>query len=183
MFPRAQAQPCCAWAQALVDQVRSSAYPEISGSEISVRSLNSASDYFQARFEWRRFFTGRRMRYVILFNPRLLSLNAPEPGAQAIVAHELAHIARYRSGNRLRLLGLARLLAAGPRARFERGADREAIRRGFGPGLKEYRLWLYKNVPPTAIPGKLRDYLSPDEIEAILLLGLNPPGGGRGPVE
>ncbi len=162
-------QQCCAWAREIVDEVRASAYPELAGAGIAVYSLASRSDFFQARVEWRSFLCRRRLAYVILANPRLLSEGAPPDGMRAIVAHELAHVRYYRRGSRVRLTGLIRLLSPGWRARFERDADREAIRRGFGPGLKLYRQWLYQNVPPRKLPGKLRDYLSPDEIDRSML--------------
>ena len=54
-------------------------------------------------------------------------------------------------------------------ARFERAMDREAIRHGYASGLKEYRQWLYAHVPADKLKEKLRDYLSPDEIDAVFL--------------
>ena len=53
-------------------------------------------------------------------------------------------------------------------ARFERAADLEAVRRGYGAGLKEYRRWLYQNIPPKNLHTKKRDYFSPEEIDLIL---------------
>jgi hypothetical protein len=70
--------------------------------------------------------------------------------------------------NRVRLLGLARLASKGFTARFERWADLVAIARGYGEGLKEYRRWLYQNVPARNLKEKKRDYFSPEEIDAIL---------------
>ena len=105
------------------------------------------------------------MRYEILVNPRLLLLQAPPDGVRAIAAHELAHVLYYKNNSRLRLLGMVRMLSFRWRSRFERDADREAIRRGFGPGLKAYRKWLYQNIPSDRVPEKMRDYLSPEEID------------------
>ena len=53
-------------------------------------------------------------------------------------------------------------------ARFERAMDREAIRRGYASGLKEYRQWLYTHVPADKLKAKLRDYSSPAEIDAAV---------------
>ena len=90
-----------------------------------------------------------------------------EGARRAIVAHELAHLAYYAKGNRLHLLGLWRFADKGFRERFEKRADVDALRRGYGQGLKEYRIWLYEHVPPSALMEKKRDYLSPDEIDAL----------------
>jgi len=148
--------------------VRAASYPEIAARDLDVKRLVSESDYFNARFSIGRMITCRRMRYSILANERLATLDAPAEGVRAIVAHELAHVAYYRSGPRVRLLGLVRLVNPAARARFERAADREAIRRGYGPGLKAYRVWLYGHIPKDKVSAKKRDYLTPDEIDAIL---------------
>ena len=161
-------QDCCVWAQAAIDDVRNAAYPELARTKISVRPLCSPSDYMRARFSLERYFLARRMEYFILVNPRLMLLQAPPDVIRAIAAHELAHISYYRRGNRWQLLGMIRMLSAQWRSRFERTADGEAIRRGFGAGLKEYRRWLYVNIPSAKLPEKMRDYLSPEEIDAFM---------------
>jgi hypothetical protein len=71
-------------------------------------------------------------------------------------------------GNRIRLFRLVRLLSSRYTVRFERRADLEAIRRGFGAGLIDYRSWVYNNIPPSKIEQKKRNYFSPQEITAIL---------------
>jgi hypothetical protein len=76
-------------------------------------------------------------------------------------------LAYYAKCNRLHLLGLWRLAGEGFRERFEKRADVEALRRGYAQGLKQYRIWLYEHVPPSALMEKKRDYLSPDEIGAL----------------
>jgi len=53
-------------------------------------------------------------------------------------------------------------------AEFERWADLKAISLGYGEGLKEYRRWLYSNVPASKLAEKRRNYFSPDEIDAIV---------------
>lgn len=60
-------------------------------------------------------------------------------------------------------------------ASFERKADLEAIRRGYGPGLIEYRNWLYGKVPDKDLKKKMRNYFSPDEIALLIdVLKSNP---------
>jgi hypothetical protein len=38
----------------------------------------------------------------------------------------------------------------------------------YARGLMQYRVWLYRHVPARALAEKKRDYLSPEEIEAVL---------------
>ena len=104
---------------------------------------------------------------MIRVNSGATLLTAPEGARRAIVAHELAHLAYYAKGNRLHLLGLLRFPRKGFRERFEKRADVEALRRGYAQGLKQYRIWLYEHVPPSALLEKRRDYFSPDEIDAL----------------
>ena len=83
------------------------------------------------------------------------------------MAHELAHVVSLSRGNRIRRLGLIRLISERYTVKFERGADLEAIHRGYGDGLKAYRTWVYNHIPPDKLQQKLRTYFSPEEITAI----------------
>lgn len=137
------------------------AFPELEGVPIQIKALRSDSDYFQARFSISRFLTFRPMRYV-LYQRDTPGLS--EAGREAILAHELAHIAYYRARRRVQLISLAALVSERKQAKFEKAADMEAIRRGYGAGLAEYRNWLYRHVPAPAAAKKRRVYLTPEEI-------------------
>ncbi|HJZ97285.1 MAG TPA: hypothetical protein VKE70_12325 [Candidatus Solibacter sp.] len=155
------------WAERLVHEVRSSSFPELLDRDIRVRQFAGSSDYFQARFGIWRFLTLSRMHYVIRVNSAAALISGPEEGKRAIIAHELAHVAYSANGNRLRLLGLIRLASPGFRERFEKRADVEALRRGYAQGLRQYRIWLYQHVSAGVLNEKRRDYLTPEEIDAI----------------
>ena len=151
----------------LVKEIQAAAYPELAGAQLEVKPFHSSTDYFQARFAGGRLLTARRMSYQIYVNPLVYERGCPETAVRAIIAHELAHVAFYRRRKRLQLLSLARLVNDGANLRFERGADLEAIARGYGAGLREYREWLYRNIPAEGIKVKQRDYFTPAEIDAI----------------
>ncbi|HST23958.1 MAG TPA: hypothetical protein VLR90_22825 [Blastocatellia bacterium] len=152
----------------LMDEIKAASYPELRGADIQVKFFESRSDYFRARFAVPQFLTGRKMRYIVFVNADVFTRQAPEEGVRAILAHELAHVLYFRQRNRLRLLGLVRLTSKGFTSRFERWADLQAIARGYGEGLKEYRKWLYQNIPAKNMREKKRDYFSPEEIDAIV---------------
>ncbi len=154
----------------LVDELIGASYPELRGVEIQIRLFHDDTDFFRTRFGIPQFLFGRRMRYLIRINPKVCSLQTPEAGVRAILAHELAHVLYLKNRNRAQLLGLARLISKGFTARFERWTDLQAISLGYGEGLKEYRQWLYQHVPQQKLPAKLRNYFSPEEIDAILSL-------------
>jgi hypothetical protein len=153
----------------IVEEIRANSYPELKGLEIEIKLFDSKSDYFRTRFTFTSFLFGRNLRYVLRVNRNVFSHNAPEDGLRAIVAHELGHIAYFKSKNRVRHLCLIRLATKGFTARFERRTDLKAIAQGFGEGLKSYRQWLYGQIPSNKLEEKKRNYFSPEEIDAILL--------------
>ena len=111
--------------------------------------------------------TPMRMRYFVDVNPALFQEQAPSDGFCAILAHELVHVVSLSRGNRIRRLGLVRLLSKGQIRKFERRTDLEAIHRGYADGLKSYREWVYGHIPPSKLQEKQRNYFSPEEIDAI----------------
>lgn len=151
----------------VIQKVRRSSFPELAHIDLRVRVFRSQSDYFRTRFSLSRFLFLMPMRYFVDVNPDLLQRQAPSDGTCAIVAHELAHVLSLSHGNRIRRLGLIRLISEPYTMKFERRADIEAIHLGYGDGLKAYRTWVYQHIPPNKLQRKLRNYLSPEEITAI----------------
>lgn len=150
--------------------VRDASFPELQKKVVKSTTFDSSSDYFRTRFSVSRFLLLRPMHYFVEMNPRIENSGPSVDSICAILAHELVHISRMSDGNRLHLFGLVRLTFAGYTARFERSADLEAIRRGYGAGLMSFREWVYKNIPSDAVKRKRRNYFSPAEIGAILRL-------------
>lgn len=152
-----------------IQEVRANSFPELARVDLRTRAFRSRSDYFRTRFSFSRFLLLAPMRYFIEVNPAVFEQQAPFDGICAILAHELVHVASLRRGNRIRRLGLVQLLSKRQTAKFERRTDLEAIQRGYGNGLKSYRVWVYAHVPPDKLPEKRRNYFSPEEIAAIQL--------------
>jgi hypothetical protein len=173
--PRGEANDSIATVRPEIQRVGRSSFPELVHIDLRVRAFRSQSDYFRTRFSWSRFLLLMQMRYFVDVNPALLQRQAPSNGTCAIVAHELVHVASLSRGNRIRRLGLIRLISERYTVKFERGADLEAIHRGYGDGLKVYRTWVYNHIPPDELRRKLRTYFSPEEIEAIQMKLLEQP--------
>jgi hypothetical protein len=150
-----------------VRSVKDASFPELQNVNVGTGTFRSEADYFRTRFSMPRFLFLRPMRYRVEVNPKLFSEGAPKDGVCAILAHELVHVTDLKRGNRLRRLGLVRLLSGRFTARFERKADLEAIARGYGEGLKSYRAWVYGHVPARVVEEKKRRYFSPEEIAAV----------------
>jgi len=151
----------------IILKVRRSSFPELTHIELRVRAFRSQSDYFRTRFSLSRFLVFMPMRYFVDVNPALFLRPPPSDGICAIFAHELAHVVSLSRGNRIRRLSLIRLISRQYTVKFERGADLEAIHRGYGDGLKTYRTWVYTHIPSGKLQQKLRNYFSPEEITAI----------------
>ena len=161
--------------QKIIAEIVDKSYPELKNATIEVKTFESDSDYFRSKFSMARYLTLKKMHYIIFVNPQVFEKNAPENGIHSIIAHELAHALYFKEHNRFELMGLVGLSKKSYTAKFERGADLEAISRGFGTGLKEYRAWLYQNIPPKKLEEKKRNYFSPTEIDLILeILQQNP---------
>ena len=159
----------------IVNEIVNSSYSELKNATIEVKIFESDSDYFRSQFSMSRYVTLQKMHYIIFVNSAVFTKNAPENGIRAIIAHELAHALYFKEHNRVELMGLVGLSKKSYTAKFERGADLEAISRGFGMGLKEYRIWLYQNIPSKKLAEKKRNYFSPTEIDLILeILKQNP---------
>ncbi len=152
----------------IVDEIVASSYPELKNVLIEIKTFQSESDYFRSSFSMSRYVSFRKMRCVIYVNPEVYQRNAPEIGIRSIIAHELAHAIYFTEHNRLKMLGLAGLLTPGYTSRFEHRADLEAISRNYGAGLRDYREWLYKNVPANKLVEKKRNYYSPGEVDIII---------------
>lgn len=154
--------------QLIVAEIVEASFPELKNASIKIKTFESRADYLRARFSFSRFLTFRKLHYLIYVNPNIFDLDAPPNGIRAIIAHELAHVAYFLSRKRFELFGLVALQSKSFTARFERGADLQAIKRGYGVGLTEYREWLYANIPAERIDDKKREYFSPAEIDLIL---------------
>jgi len=153
--------------EAQIRALRSASFPELANTDLRVRTFHSDADYFRTRFSLTRFFLPVRMRYFVDVNPNLFGQQPPTDGVCSVLAHELSHVVALSHGNRIRRLGLVRLVSSRYTAKFERRTDLEAIHRGYGDGLKDYRSWVYVHIPAKILVAKHRNYFSPEEISAI----------------
>jgi hypothetical protein len=151
----------------VVEEVKATSYPELKDAQIEIKLFDSPSDYFQTRFTFGSYLFKNRLRYLLKVNRDLFKNGVPEDGMRAIIAHELGHVVYYKSRSRVKLLGLVRLAGGGFTAQFERATDLEAVARGYGAGLKSYRVWLYGHIPANKLAEKRRNYFSPEEIDAL----------------
>jgi len=151
----------------LAQQIGAASFPELARVKFQITDFDSPNDFFRTRFSLPRFVFLLPMRYSVQVNPRLFTEQAPVSGVCAILAHELSHLTALSRGNRIRRLGLVRLVSGSYTTRFERQTDLEAIHRGYGEGLKVYRNWVYSHIALGKVAEKKQRYFSPEEIDAI----------------
>jgi hypothetical protein len=152
---------------AVIQAVKAESFPELTRVDLRVRTFHSQADYFRTRFSLSRFLLLMRMQYFVDVNPALFQDQTPSDGVCAILAHELVHVVSLSHGNRIRRFGLVRFLSKRQTAKFERGADLEAIHRGYGDGLRSYRVWVYAHIRPDKLQQKRSNYFSSEEIAEI----------------
>lgn len=150
----------------LITEVKRESFPELLGLKIPLVDYKSKNYFFQASLSKKALLSGKK-RYFLEVNPLLLSCPPSTEGLRAIIAHELAHFRDYEtlSVTGLTKLGAHYLASQKFRRNYERQTDMAALDLGHGPGLIEYRLWLYEKLSPKSLARKKRIYLTPEEIK------------------
>lgn len=154
--------------RSLVQEVRDAHFPALSDHELPFQNYESDSYFFQATVNPGELLRGRK-KFCLDVNSELLNCPPSSEALKAIISHELSHFQDYQS---LPILGVAKLgIAYGVskkyRRSYERQTDRNTVLLGHGPGLIDYRLWLYERLSPKAVRTKKYYYLSPEEIALI----------------
>lgn len=143
-------------------------YPSLEGVAITLATLDSATDFFQADVEPSTLTEPPRDRvYRVRHAPRIFDDPPPRSALVAILAHELGHVDDYVGMETSELVDFALWYATTDDiAPYERATDEKALELGCGEGLAAYRTWLYDHVDPETAAQKRLDYYTPEEIAA-----------------
>ncbi len=149
----------------LVEGVRDAYFPALDDRDLPFQNYDSEEYFFQASVNISELLRGRK-KFCLDVNERLLNCPPSKAALTSIIVHELFHFHDYQS---LPLLGVSKLgirYAASKKFRrnYERQTDLRTLELGHGPGLSEYREWLYEMLPPKAVKTKKYYYLTPEEI-------------------
>jgi hypothetical protein len=151
----------------LISDLLAHDFQDLKDSKIRLDCIGSSVDFFSVAPQTSTLFGGKRV-YVLKINPDLFNYPSPsEVALKAILAHELSHIVYYKKKNTLQLIMTAVQYVGSHsfQRKFERATDEEAFRRGYGPGLIEFREWLYSRIKnSTQLKKKKKLYYTPDEI-------------------
>lgn len=159
--------------RAIVEQVRTHAYPELNDVALSFDTFSADDVFFQSNFALLPALVGER-RYTLYTNPRVfdrvaLRSTLPSDALPGVLAHELAHTLDYHTRDRTGLLALLpALLFDDDTARFERWTDLQTIARGYGPALLKYRRWQRTVLTPAQWAHKRSVYYDADDIALLL---------------
>lgn len=155
--------------QAILSNTIDKRFPSLQGVSVRLEPLNAKHDFFQSRPDIGTLLTPwRDTEYIVYVNPRIFTMNLSQDAVEAILAHELLHTEHYREDGLLGMLwALLAQIFSSVEVSYERGLDIRAIERGYGPGLKSYRHWLYQNLSGDAVAGKKKNYLTPEEITLV----------------
>lgn len=143
-------------------------FPELLQTQIKIENFTSDAYFLQANLKVKTVFKKpNRRTYVVEVNQKLYDCPPSPEGLQAILVHELQHVSDYLKWNSAEMMTFAAKYGMNKkfRTRYERHTDERTLLKGFGPGLIEYRIWIYQWLSPRELQNKKRYYFTPEEIE------------------
>lgn len=152
--------------ETMMKEVLKDSFPELKDIQIKIQPLHEDAFYFASNFEPLSLFTPSPL-YIIQANSKMFSAKLPTPAARAILAHELAHTLDYVKGGIPGIIGIGIKVLNENRV-YEHRTDLQAIYRGYGIGLIDYRKWIYPTIPAKDLAEKKATYYQPTEIAALI---------------
>ncbi|MCO4792475.1 MAG: hypothetical protein KC493_02090 [Bacteriovoracaceae bacterium] len=139
--------------------------------KIKLHTINNPAYFFESNFGAARAILGKK-NYRIGVNPLVFDKSIPDDALKGVLAHELIHTEDYASGNTFNTLipiGFA-VLRKKSKIQYERKSDLKVILKGLHQELLAYKKWQYPLLSASDLKTKKLEYLSPKEIELILLI-------------
>lgn len=152
----------------IVNHTKETYFPDLHHLNISIKEFKSDAYFLQAQPDLKTVMKKASLRrYFVEVNPKIFACPPTHDALEAILIHEFEHIRDYnvRSSVEIGILGAKYGLSKKYRTKYERQTDEKALYQGFGPGLIQYRLWIYAQLTPEQIRVKKRYYFTPEEIE------------------
>jgi len=151
----------------LLALVQGELYPQLAAVTIDLETGRSDDSYFWAQIDLGTLSARPLERRYLVFHASSLFDDPPSNDAViAILAHELKHVLDYTELEEQELAEFVAWYMQGDVADYERETDLRSLELGCGPGLIEFRDWLYEHVDDEVEEQKRRDYYSPEEIRA-----------------
>lgn len=152
----------------IVEKLLETKFTELKDKKIEMRKFENEDRYFFYTFAEDALHPFKSRTYIIRVNEKIMNKPPDRDALEAILAHELQHLADYSKMNVFQLCFLVFqyefLKNQKYIQKFERQTDLNVIAKGFEKGLMKYRIWLYKNIPADEIRKKKKNYYTPEEI-------------------
>lgn len=135
---------------------------------IKVREFQNDAYFLKTFFKLGHILKEKRLYYLDI-NTKLYECAPTKLALRAILAHELKHIADYKDSSSVELIRLGlRMIGKKSRSHYERATDYHVMELGLSEGIREYRLWIYKQLTDKALKKKKCFYYTPEEINRYL---------------
>lgn len=144
---------------------------ELHDVDVSIKEFRSKNYFLQARPEIKTLFNkSKKRRYFIMLNPNLYECSPSLLALEGILIHEFQHIVDYKQASLGKFIRFTKNYVLNKKfhANYEQETDMQAIARGAGEGLIEYREWIYLRLSAKNLKKKIEMYLSPLEIKAVM---------------
>ena len=154
----------------IIQRVKEIHFPELNEVIINIREFKSDAYFLQAKPNIKSLF-GKRSdrRYFVEINTNLYKCSPSNLALEAIIAHELQHIADYEKMTSAQIINLAASYASNKlRAKYERSTDLKVIKKGLTEGLIQYREWVYQKLNAKQLKTKRKLYYTPEEMQKML---------------
>jgi len=162
--------------ECMIGELIHSSYPELksaySSGRIQINEFNSRHYFLKTSISKGKFSKkGSRRTYSVDVNPKfyfsyaMSGADVPTySSVQGILAHELEHLVDYELSTRQGLIEIGLKALFNP-SEYERSTDIRAFKRGFAPGIQNYRRWIYGQLSARALQKKKQRYFTPEEID------------------
>lgn len=79
-----------------------------------------------------------------------MHVRTPPAGLTAILVHKIQHVSDYLKMSSVEMVAFGARYASDKKfhTKYERETDTKTLIKGFGPGLIEFRLWVYQWLSP-----------------------------------
>lgn len=153
--------------ETILDDLIETSFQELKGIRYVLYTFKSKTIRFRSNFRLGSLFFGKRV-YRIGVNRSVLSDPPPPAALRAVLAHELAHTLYYHQRKRGQVLKTAKIFFnKEAQVDFELATDLEAARRGFAPGLADYRRWVQPRLPKNKSAGYGSKYYEAEDFQLI----------------
>ena len=152
----------------LFDLARAEIYPEFAPADVDLQGITIDGGFFQANFDISTTESPPLQRaYRVQYEQTFLDDPPSRAATIAVLMHELKHVKDYVDKDSTELAEfIAWYITTDDVSEYERATDLYVLEQGCGSALIEFRYWVYTHVGEEHMERYLRNYWTPEQIEA-----------------